>query len=130
MMADWHANAKLGLHTDSTVLALKELAQSLGYQMRTFANKICSEYDTHELPREEAAWARRRAKKASQSNGDPTAPTSTAKVGPLQKVFNLVTYKLHALGDYITHILRFGSTDSYLTQTVSVYCTQILMLYK
>ena len=117
-MAEWHANAKLRLHTDSTVLALKELARSLGYQMRSFANKICPRYDTRELPREEAARARRRAKKASQNNGDNAAPASTAKVGPLRKAFNLLTYKLHALGDYVAHILRFGTTDSYSTQTV------------
>ena len=116
--AEWHANAKLRLHTDSTVLALKELTRSLGFQMRAFASKICPLYDTRELPREEAARARRRAKKSKTANGDSTIPTSTPKVGPLRKAFNLITYKLHALGDYVSHILRFGTTDSYSTQTV------------
>ena len=121
-MAEWHANAKLRLHTDSTVLTLKELTRSLGFQLRAFASKLCPLYDTRELPREEAAHARRRAKKASQNSGDANVPTSTRKSGPLRKIFNLVTYKLHALGDYVAHILRFGTTDSYSTQTV---CTNL-----
>lgn len=115
-MAEWHANAKLRLHTDSTVSTLKELTRSLGTRIRYFALKICSLYDTRELPREEAARARRRAKQAAQ-RGD-TNPPQSRKTGPLCKVFNLITYKLHALGDYVAHILRFGTTDSYSTQTV------------
>ena len=70
-------------------------------------------YQTRELAREEAARARRRAKKVSQ--GQPVPPPT----GPIQKLFNLLTYKLHALGDYVYHIVRFGTTDSYSTQTVS-----------
>lgn len=114
-MAEWHANAKLRLHTDSTVATLKELTRSLGSRIRHFAHKVCPLYDTRELPREEAARARRRAKKAAQGQ---TNDPATQKRGPLRKVFNLVTYKLHALGDYVAHILRFGTTDSYSTQTV------------
>ena len=68
-MAEWHANAKLRLHTDSTVLRLKELTRLLGSRLRFFANNICPLYDTRELPREEAARARRRAKQAAQRAG-------------------------------------------------------------
>ena len=118
-MAEWHANAKLRLHTDSTVLRLKELTRLLGSRLRFFANNICPLYDTRELPREEAARARRRAKQAAQRAGNTDAAATSRKTGPLRKVFNLVTYKLHALGDYVFHILRFGTTDSYSTQTVS-----------
>ena len=117
-MAEWHANAKLRLHTDSTVLRLKELTRSLGSRIRSFASHICPSYETRELPREEAARARRRAKQAAQRSGDSNPPPTARKNGPLRKVFNLFTYKLHALGDYVFHILRFGTTDSYSTQTV------------
>ena len=117
-MAEWHANAKLRLHTDSTILTLKELTRSFGTQIRAFANKLCPLYDTRELPREEAARVRRRAKKAAQKGSDANVPSSTGKSGRLQKLFNLITYKLHALGDYVAHIIRFGTTDSYSTQTV------------
>lgn len=117
-MAEWHANAKLRLHTDSTVARLKELTRFVGTRLRFFANKICTLYDTRELPREEAARARRRAKQAAQKAGQTNGAPTSAKTGPLRKVFNLITYKLHALGDYAFHILRFGTTDSYSTQTV------------
>lgn len=36
----------------------------------------------------------------------------------IRKVFNLCTYKIHALGHYIAAIARFGTTDNYSTQTV------------
>ena len=40
---------------------------------------------------------------------------------PNVKHFNLSTYKLHALGDYVQTISLFSTTDSYSTQTVR-YC--------
>jgi hypothetical protein len=36
-----------------------------------------------------------------------------------RKSFNLHTYKFHVLGDYVTSIRRFGTTDSYSTEPVS-----------
>jgi hypothetical protein len=42
-----------------------------------------------------------------------------AQVHKLQKFFNLCTYKLHALGDYVATIARYGTTDNYSTQVVS-----------
>ena len=39
--------------------------------------------------------------------------------GARPKLFNLNTYKLHALGDYVHTIHMFGTTDSYTTQIVS-----------
>jgi hypothetical protein len=44
--------------------------------------------------------------------------TSKATVSRQSKTFNLQTYKLHALGDYVSSIRRFGTTDSYSTQPV------------
>jgi hypothetical protein len=37
------------------------------------------------------------------------------------KELSLSTYKLHALGDYVHTIRRFGTTDSYSTQPVSYF---------
>ena len=34
-------------------------------------------------------------------------------------MFNLDTYKYHSLGDYVEHIKRYGTTDSYSTEAVS-----------
>jgi hypothetical protein len=42
----------------------------------------------------------------------PSAP-------PKKKEFNMNTTKIHSLPDYPVHIRRFGTTDSYTTQTVS-----------
>jgi hypothetical protein len=44
---------------------------------------------------------------------------SDASKDPKAKNFNLSTYKWHALGDYANAIRRYGTTDSYSTQTVS-----------
>jgi hypothetical protein len=37
---------------------------------------------------------------------------------PRRKLFNLFTYKLHALGDYVATIQRYDTTDNYNTQLV------------
>ena len=33
--------------------------------------------------------------------------------------FNMYTYKLHVLSDYVTTIWQYGTSDNYLTQVVS-----------
>ncbi|THH32816.1 hypothetical protein EUX98_g1394 [Antrodiella citrinella] len=110
-LADWHACAKLRMHTDSTLHLLKSATTSLGSQLRSFAKKICTSYDTRELAGEEAARARRRikAKQAGKAVKDGVQGKKTKKL-------NLSTYKLHALGDYLISIIFFGTTDSYSTQ--------------
>lgn len=37
-----------------------------------------------------------------------------------RKTMNLNTYKVHALGDYVETIRKYGTTDSYSTELVSV----------
>lgn len=116
-LADWHALAKLRLHSDSTIDLLRSATKFLGSRLRYFVKHICPEYDTRELPREEAARIRRAQKKGKQSRvapADQVTPIRTIKT----KVLNLLTYKLHALGDYVATITSTGTTDSYLTQTV------------
>ena len=41
-----------------------------------------------------------------------------ASSGATHRFFNLLTYKLHALGDYFWAILMYGSMDNYSTQVV------------
>lgn len=118
VFAEWHANAKLRIHTDSTVGTLQDLTRAFGFLIRSFAKKICPYYETRELPCEEAARVRRRNKKSSRGQ----APTPTV-TGKLTKTFQLLTYKLHAMGDYVWHLIHFGTTDSYSTQTVSIIQT-------
>lgn len=46
---------------------------------------------------------------------DNSVPT---KVVRRRKGISLHTYKHHALGDYVDTIRRYGTTDSYSTETV------------
>lgn len=115
-LADWHALAKLRLHTDATLELLRSATTTLGTRLRYFVKHICPLYDTRELPKEEAARARRRKRKTKDA-AQPVSKVATG--GPKQKLLNLSTYKLHALGDYVTSVILFGTTDSYSTQPVS-----------
>ncbi|PPQ85538.1 hypothetical protein CVT26_012745 [Gymnopilus dilepis] len=119
ILCTWHAYAKLRMHTSSTLSGLGSITRSLGKLLRDFAKKVCTEYDTRELPREEAAQGRRKANAAK--NGKGTTASSRAKVsaGKVKKTFNLLTYKLHALGDYVSSIYRYGPSDGFTTQTAS-----------
>lgn len=124
ILCTWHACAKLRLHTTSTMGFLKEMTRSLGFALRKFRKTTCSFFHTNELPKEEAARARRKAK-APKSSTTKKAQLGNLKSkseairGRLKKVFSLFTYKLSALGDYIWAILLYGTTDGYSTQIVS-----------
>ena len=113
-MAEWHAFAKLRMHTRDTIHHLEKLTSDLGVTMRKFQAVTCSRTETYELPREKAARERRQAE-ANKSSG-----TSSAPAGRRKKGLNLSTYKWHALGDYVRSIRLFGPTDIYSTQLVRV----------
>ena len=96
--AEWHALAKLRMHTDSTLDLLEAVTKEFGRLMRQFRDGTQG-FDTVELPRETGA----------QKGGANSS----------RKKLNLNTYKFHALGDYVATIRLFGTTDSYSTQVVS-----------
>jgi hypothetical protein len=114
----WHAYAKLRKHTDYTIRSFRSQTKELGRQLRVFLNKTCSAYNTKALPNEEAARIRRRAAKA-QKGGSSSQKNSSR--GSNVRQFNMATYKIHALGDYVDHILRFGPTDCFTTQHVCYF---------
>ena len=120
--AYWHALAKLCMHMDETLALLDTVTKLFGKRLRHFQQKTCSAFDTRELKRE-ADHRHRRGLKNSASNSTPAVSTSTRR----QRAFNLQTYKLHALGDYATSICKYGTTDSYSTESVST-STQIGLL--
>lgn len=124
------------MHTDSTLGWLHECTTNLGKQLRKFQSYTCSFFDTRELPSEEAARSRKTKKAASSAkpNGKGKTPASKenegpppsdvlkpSKTPPKKKLFNLVLIKLHALGDYVSNIRLFGTSDSYSTQPVSSF---------
>lgn len=94
------------MHTDVTLRILDDTTTSLGQQLRHFQAETCSAYATHELKREAAA--RTRQNKSGNAGSSERSP----------KTFNLQTYKIHALGDYVDTIKTYGTTDSYSTEIV------------
>ena len=141
----WHGLAKLRLHTESTIINLENSITRLGEILHKFSGTVCPAYATYDLPSEEAARVRRKAtaaknakaqspkKKKKKSNQQPViekkkavlaksegdGPTSNLKSSSChQRSFNLVTYKLHALGWYPRAIRLYGTSDNYNTQTV------------
>jgi hypothetical protein len=109
LLATWHAYAKLRLHTDTTLLMFEQVGTALCQALRHFATVTCLRYVTRELPRETSARATRQRSQAANRRSN-----NTGKV----KVFNLNTYKMHCIPDYPTAIRKYGTTDSYSTQTV------------
>jgi hypothetical protein len=60
---------------------------------------------------------------ATLTSPSPMQETKDAPNNPKrrrQRSFNLLTYKIHALGDYVWTIHSFGTTDSYSTQQVRI----------
>ncbi|KAI1795334.1 hypothetical protein LXA43DRAFT_1090982 [Ganoderma leucocontextum] len=107
-LANWHALAKLRLHTDITLNTFRAATKTMYEAVRTFAATTCANHATHELPNEAQARARRNTKQASHIS-------STAR--PRRVHYNVInTFKYHSLGDYPDWIVRSGPTDNYTTQ--------------
>ena len=121
-LATWHSLAKLRQHTETTVRDLESSTSRLGNMLRTFQQEVCTQYQTFDLPSEEAARARRKAKKKALAanvmekektrNGKESA-SGSRKI----RKFSLNTYKTHALGGYAKAIRLFGSPDNYNSQS-------------
>ncbi|KAG2028940.1 hypothetical protein BDR03DRAFT_882286, partial [Suillus americanus] len=132
-MAHWHGLAKLRMHSGLTLDILDQQTTKLGDQFLQFKEQVCSAYNTQELDREADARARQQVKEAGQRQPKTGANTkgkqkASPELGaPLprqpkrKRSFNLNTYKFHALGDYVASIRRFGTTDSYSTEPVSLH---------
>jgi hypothetical protein len=112
--AQWHALAKLRMHSDSTLTFLEDTFTKLSRKLRKF-RRDCATFKAMELPKEKAARQRRLAQ---QSGTNPSTDSS----GPRAKTFNLNTYKFHAMADYAASIRLFGTTDSFSTQMVCTWC--------
>ncbi|KAJ3786451.1 hypothetical protein GGU10DRAFT_419733 [Lentinula aff. detonsa] len=112
--AEWHALAKLRLHTDNTLEYLELTTHEFGKLIRQFRDLSDVAFTTFETDREVAARNRHNAEKAVQMMGSVTS--ALAQNGRRRKSLNLITYKFHAMGDYVRTIHLFGPTDSYSTQ--------------
>ncbi|KAJ3967322.1 hypothetical protein EV361DRAFT_871713 [Lentinula raphanica] len=109
--AEWHALAKLRMHTEQTLDYMETRTREFGKIMRDFC-ALCKEgYDTYETGREQSARTRRASGKATKTNA-PASSTSPRR----KKLLNLFTYKWHGMMDYVWFIKWTGPTDSYSTQ--------------
>ena len=112
VMGCWHAYAKLRIHTEQTLASFEQVTADLGVLLRHFTAVTCHAFRTMELPRERAARIQRAANNPGSAAG-----------GSRIKLFNMNTYKLHALGDYPRTVREWGTTDNYTTRRVgNSYC--------
>lgn len=110
--AEWHAFAKMRMHTESTLTHLEGITKELGKLTRKFEQATRLRYTTSELQREAEA-RQRRGKNRQQQSGSSKRP----------KFLNLFTYKWHALADYVPTIRLFGGSDGFSTQIVRASIT-------
>ena len=115
-LVEWQALAKLQLHTEDLLTLLNLVLHRLGAKMQKFQQITCTTFQAKELPKEMAQRVRKELTDL-QSGHQKMAVRSES----LPKVFNIDTYKFHALGDYGKTIRLFGATDSYSTQVVSAH---------
>ena len=59
-LAEWHALAKLRMHTETTLDLLDSITTILGQEFRQFRRTVCSAYATKDLPKEHAAHQRKK----------------------------------------------------------------------
>ena len=119
ILGTWHSLAKLRMHTDSSLRLLDDTTTCLGIALRYFTWVTCPEFATKETATE---FNKRKRKEATSTTKAPGSSTRQPKT------FNMKTIKLHSLGDYVSHIRTYGTTDSYNTSIVSltfdVHCSR------
>lgn len=109
------------MHTTTTLALLRSQTTILARRLRRFQSKIASCYKAVETDREHEARKRREVRRGLATESIPEVVEGEKG----STSFSLVTYKLHALGDYVEAIELFGTTDSYSTQIVSsLFCCE------
>ena len=101
--AEWHAFAKLRLHTESTLNHLEELTTRLGRLVRKFRDVTKSVFATFELPRETQAWKRRSKGK------EPATPRVRAESQRLS--ISLPTNGMHSQIMSVPSVFLVGQMD-------------------
>ncbi|EMD39733.1 hypothetical protein CERSUDRAFT_92226 [Gelatoporia subvermispora B] len=126
-LVTWHAYAKLHMHTKKTLATMETATTTLGAMLCRFERTTCQNYDTYELPKEEAAcgqWQAAQRQKGKGDGGKGQIPSARK-----HKQFNLQTSKLHALGHYMATIRQFGTTDNYTSQVGEVEHCSVKKFY-
>jgi hypothetical protein len=81
--AEWHALAKLRMHSDSTLTLLEDLTVEFGKLMCQFRDLTCSQFQTLELPRETAARYRRKTKQQVTAAQDSSSSMPAINISSL-----------------------------------------------
>lgn len=125
-IATWHAYAKLQKHTSHTLNFFHSQTEELSHQLHVFLNKVCSAYRMKALPSEKAT---RTCHHAKAQKGDLTS-WKKSNQGSDMRWFNMETYKIHALGNHVNHILQFGPTDCFMTQGTCcfTFCSSLSLM--
>ncbi|KAG2155200.1 uncharacterized protein EDB93DRAFT_1247691 [Suillus bovinus] len=124
-MSHWHGLAKLRMHSDITLKILDQQTTHLGEQFRHFKEKAkdAAKCNGNDLGR------------ANEDNGKGKGKGKGKVIEQLQylpapkqprrkKSFNIQTYKFYVLGDYVSSIRHFGTTNSYSTEPGELeHCT-------
>ena len=134
-LAEFHAFAKMRLHSERTLELFDQSVIKLGDAMRKFETVVCAAYETKELPRETAARGLRdaaAAAKAGNKTAEPGGRKGKGKAAPApaparqkpggisrQAKFELSTFKYHSFGDYPDAVRAFGTLDVLSSQHVS-----------
>lgn len=111
-LVNWHALAKLRMHTQVTVDIFKACTSHMYAAVRVFARHTCEEIETHELQKEANARARRQGQGARGKQ--TTTGRKTVKFGTWK------TYKYHVLADSPQYVERSGPLETTSTRTVSM----------
>ena len=117
LLCQWHGLAKLRMHTDATLRIMDGVTRRLGDSIRDFEANTCPAFNSRELKGEAEKRQRRETLSHSQSQCTTSATATPARQ---PRTFNLRTYKLHALRDYVASIRMYGTMDSYSTQPVRI----------
>ena len=105
------------MHTETTLFHFSNCTTHLGQALCKFSCECGAKFQTYNLPCETAARAWCKGAKSAKTG--TAAGGTTGGGGPKPHTFNMSTYKLHVLGDYVKLIWQFGTTDNYSTQVVS-----------
>ncbi|KAJ2924212.1 hypothetical protein H1R20_g12890, partial [Candolleomyces eurysporus] len=126
--AEFHAFAKLRMHTDKTLSHLESLTVQFGKEIRHFRDNLCPRFDTVELPGEAERRGRQQLRQNHSSDSN-RAQSSVQARGRRKKELNLNTIKFHSLGDYVRFIRLYGGMDSFSTQTGELAHRLVKRLY-
>jgi hypothetical protein len=92
---------------DTSLTLLDTAITALGNALRYFVQVTCPEFDTFETS---AEYTKRQRQQAAAA---PSTSTTTSSAGRQRRTLSLKTIKLHFLGDYVSCIKMFGTTDNY-----------------